>query len=224
MPDNLHLVEGPYKNFTVRRVRPEDVEKVEQHIEDYFLHDEPTSKLSGYTEEYGNEFCHIFRHFLPDNLSFWMEDNETGEVAAVRATFIHKKDDNCWDFFPRKSLASKNLYQMCEIALEKGNIYERYGITEYADFLVASCATKYRNQGLAKELYRRSMELFKVEGIKLAKSVFTSPFSRAAVKRLGFEEICRVDYKTMKDKDGNPVFDPSQLTDEHFGAVMVKLV
>lgn len=80
MSGNYHLVEGPFKNFTVRRVRPQDIDKVTQHIKDYFLHDEPTSQLLGYSEEFGEEFCTMFRYFLPDNLSFWAEHNETGEV------------------------------------------------------------------------------------------------------------------------------------------------
>ena len=83
MADNLsRYVEGPFKNFTIHRIRPEDVEKVSQHIKDNFLHDEPFSKLLGYSEEYGEDFLHIFKHFLPDNLGFWMEDNETGEVRV----------------------------------------------------------------------------------------------------------------------------------------------
>lgn len=80
MTDKLHLVEGPFKNFTIRRVRPQDEDKVIQHIKDCFLHDEPTSKLLGYNEEYAEEFCSIGKHFFKDNLSFWMEDNDTGEV------------------------------------------------------------------------------------------------------------------------------------------------
>lgn len=81
MSDKLHLVEGPFRNFTIRRIREQDVGKVIQHVKDYFLHDEPTSKLLGYTEQYGEDFCKIVKHYLKDNLSFWMEDNETGEVS-----------------------------------------------------------------------------------------------------------------------------------------------
>lgn len=77
---NLQLVEGPFKDFTVRRIRPQDVDKVIQHIKEYFLHDEPPSKMLGYSDVYGDDFCHIVKYFLPDNLSLWMEHNETGEV------------------------------------------------------------------------------------------------------------------------------------------------
>ena len=116
------------------------------------------------------------------------------------------------------------MYKMCVEAEKIANTYERFGITKYGSFLVASCAPKYRNQGLTKELYRRSLVLFKAEGLPLARSVFTSPYTRAAVRSLGFEELSRVYFKDLKDDDGNPVFDPSQLNDEHFAAVMVKLL
>lgn len=114
------------------------------------------------------------------------------------------------------------LSDMTAMGAKVANIYERYGVTEYAGFLVASTHPKFRKQGLATEMYKRSLVLLKAEGLKIVKSTFTSPFSRAAVRRLGFEEICRVDWKDVKDKEGNFVFDHSQLTDEDYGAVMIK--
>lgn len=80
---NIQLVEGPFKDFTVRRIRPQDVDKVFEHIKEYFLRNEPPINMLGYSDEYGDEFCHIVKHFLPDNLSFWMEHNETGEVRRA---------------------------------------------------------------------------------------------------------------------------------------------
>lgn len=79
--ENFHLVEGPYGSFTFRRVRPQDVDKVCRHVKDHFLHDEPISNLLGYSETYGDEFIHMFKYFLSFNMTFWMEDNETGEVT-----------------------------------------------------------------------------------------------------------------------------------------------
>lgn len=105
---------------------------------------------------------------------------------------------------------------------KEANVFERYGVNEYAALLVSSTHPKFRNQGLATEMYKRTLTLLKAEGVKVVKSTFTSPYSRAAVKRLGFEELCRVNWRDVKDKEGNFVFDHSQLTDEHYGAVMVK--
>lgn len=84
LPKNYHLVEGPLgHNFTIRRVRPQDVDKVVCHIKDHFLHDEPISQMLGYSEVYGDEFCYIFKHFLNQHqMSFWIEDNATGDVRT----------------------------------------------------------------------------------------------------------------------------------------------
>lgn len=73
-------------------------------------------------------------------------------------------------------------------------------------------------------MYRRSLILFKEVGLKLAMSIVTSPFTRAALKKHGFEEINRINYKGLKDQQENLIFDQSKLTDEHFAAIMVKVI
>lgn len=118
-------------------------------------------------------------------------------------------------------LCLRRLVQICDKAC---NVFEHYNINEYAEFFVASTAPKYRNQGLAKELYRRSLIFLAAEGFKMAKSIFTSPYSRAAARRLGFEEVYRIHYRDILDDDGNPIFAGYELTDEHYGAVLCKLL
>ncbi len=81
MSTNLSLVEGPWGNFTFHRVRPEDSDNVVEHVKEYFLHDEPTSKLFGYTEQFGDEFAALSRSFIKEGLSFWAED-KNGEVCT----------------------------------------------------------------------------------------------------------------------------------------------
>lgn len=158
MPDNLsRYAEGTFKNFFIHRVRSQDVEKLCQHVKDYFLHDEPTSKLIGYSEEYGEEFCKLFKHALSDNLSFWMEDTETGEVITVctwkvqiylyEMIFLCKGCSPSWNFRAQKrwqrleilsceTPVMKIMYRMSQIASDQVNHYEKYGISEYANLLI----------------------------------------------------------------------------------------
>lgn len=82
MADSYSLVEGSWGNFTFHRVRPEDSDKVVDHVKKYFLRDEPISKLVGYTDEYGQEFGDIVRKVILEGLSFWVEDDNTSEVRA----------------------------------------------------------------------------------------------------------------------------------------------
>lgn len=148
------------------------------------------------------------------------------QVAAVRSTLIHKNDDPFWVAAAAtfKTPEMLVMYQINESCLEAADISGRFGVDEYADFFVASCAPKYRNQGLSSELYRLSLILIKAVGLKVVKSTFTSPYTRAAVKKLGFQELSRVTYKGLKDSQGNLIFDQSKLTDEHFAALMVKVL
>lgn len=85
---NWGIVEGPWGNYTFRRVRAEDVDKVIKHIQDHFCHDEQTSALFGYTDEYGEEFGAIIRTLIPENMSFWVEHNETGEVKKIKRIIL----------------------------------------------------------------------------------------------------------------------------------------
>lgn len=125
----------------------------------------------------------------------------------MRAISLEFKDaPDPWLDFPRTCRASKIFYDIGEIVHEEGDLFERYQVSHMADLLLSSCAPQYRKQGLSKELYRRTLNFLKAEGVPIAKSVFTSPFSRAAVKPLGFEQVCRLYYKDVKDENGNLAF------------------
>jgi len=219
--DNYSIVEGPFGKYTFRRVRPADWGKVIKHIQDYFLKDEPTSKLLGYTDQYGEEFAELVKMLLPDNLSFWVEDNETGDVAAVRVTFRHKKDTS-FEGLKVESHTLKVLFDVVNICGERCDLFKQYDVEEYGNFFVASCAPKYRKQGITSEMYRRSLAFLKAEGFQMAKSCFTSPFTRAAATNLGFEEAARLDYKEMVDGEGKPVFNHDELNEEHYACNMCK--
>lgn len=87
---NYSLVEGLWGNgkYTFRKIRPEDEDKIIKHIQDYFLRDEPTSKLLGYSDEYASEFEALARKLMKDDLSFWVEDNETGDVSLNHRYYL----------------------------------------------------------------------------------------------------------------------------------------
>lgn len=82
---NFHLVEGYWTNgkYKFRRVEPEDWDAVLEHIKTYFFHDEPTSKLLGYSPEYGKEMGELAKRMLADNLSFLVEEVESKEVRKT---------------------------------------------------------------------------------------------------------------------------------------------
>lgn len=73
-------------------------------------------------------------------------------------------------------------------------------------------------------MYQRSIKLLQSLGIKVVKCIFTSPSSRHLAKKLGFEEICRINFKDLKDSNGKDVFADRMdlLSSEHYAAAMVK--
>ncbi len=86
-----------------------------EHVQKYFLHDEPTSKLLGYSDQYGREMGEIAKKMLADDLSFLAEEVETGEVFIpsnscdlFSLSWIHKffLETKVLDFFefPRLQL------------------------------------------------------------------------------------------------------------------------
>lgn len=121
-----------------------------------------------------------------------------------------------------QSRQAKILLHLCDVTDNMAGLLERYGLDEYAEFFVASCAPHHRRQGITSEMYVRNLKFLAAEGFKLAKSLFTSTYTRAAVTKLGFDEVCRLDYRDLYDEDGQPAFDPDDLTPEHFASVMVK--
>lgn len=72
-------------------------------------------------------------------------------------------------------------------------------------------------------MLRRSMELVKAEGYKVAESITTDPFMKKIVGQLGFQEVARLDYKEFIDGIGQPVFRREQLNDDNHAAVHVKI-
>ncbi|CAL8141996.1 unnamed protein product [Orchesella dallaii] len=220
---NYGLVEGYWADgkYKFRKVEPDDWNAVVEHVKTHFLHDEPTSKLLGYSDEYGNEIGEIVKKMLVDDLSFLVEETDTKKVVAVRITYRHTPLTN-FDDIPINSHQSKVLLRVVEVTERMAALFERFDLDEYAEFFMASCAPDHRRQGITSEMYARNMKFLAAEGFKLAKSVFTSPYTRAAVAKLGFKEVCRLDYHDLYDETGKLAFDPEELTSEHYAAIMVK--
>lgn len=85
---NYKIVEGPWADgkYMFRRVQKSDYDAVVEHLQKYFLHDEPTSKLLGYSDQFGEEFGLIAKEMLADNLSFLVAEQATGEVGISHKT------------------------------------------------------------------------------------------------------------------------------------------
>jgi len=223
--DAYNLIEGEWNGFRFRRVEPKDHAAVFDNIAQYFLRDEPTCKLFGWSEDFVADFTRLVAAMieLGDNLSFLAEDVTTNEVAAVRISYVHKKDAS-FEHLKFESRQMKQLVTLLSMLEEMAKPKETLGIDTWVDLFVASTATKYRRLGLAGEFYTRSIKFLTACGYKHALVIVSSPYTRAATARRGFVDLASVDYKDFKDQDGNPVFKPEELSEEHFAVSRVKIL
>jgi len=80
MSDNFSLVEGEWKDFIFKRIEPEDYQIVLDHVVKYFLIDEPTCALLGWSIEFQKEMCTAVTTMMDDGLSFYAVDKKSREV------------------------------------------------------------------------------------------------------------------------------------------------
>lgn len=83
------------------------------------------------------------------------------------------------------------------------NIFEKYpDVQFYAEFYGVCVDPEFQNQGLATEMYRRSIVLLKAKGITLATVGFTGSYSRKAGIKNGYIEIARTYLRDVRNFNG----------------------
>ena len=82
------LIVGQWKNFIFHKIQPHDYTKVMEHIKSYFLKEELTCKLLGYTEIFADEMTEVIFEMLGHNLSFFATDIKTNEVKMSSQLFL----------------------------------------------------------------------------------------------------------------------------------------
>ncbi|OXA59312.1 uncharacterized protein LOC118434536 [Folsomia candida] len=237
--DLFALVEGPWKeDYLIKRILPEDLSRVLEHVRTHFLQDEPTCNLlltqrrrrrrekegcSNNTDQllFEEEIQSLVRIVVRDELSFLVEDVNTGELAAIRITYRSTK---ATDFPIFSSPCMKELFRLTNLLEKEANLFEKFGVGEIARFFIASCTPKYRRRGITTELYRRSLIFLKASGFRLAESMFTNPFTRCCAVKFGFQEVVRIEYKDYRNENDDGFVFRGESSQHHFAAIMVKVL
>lgn len=107
---------------------------------------------------------------------------------------------------------------LLETVNQQCNIFDKFGVNYYAEFFMASVDPEFQREGIATEMYKRSIKLLRSKGYPLCKSVFTNPYARSAVSKLGFEEISRFYFLDLKNEQGDPIVPDAE--PDMFGASM----
>jgi len=155
-------------------------------------------------------------------MSFLAQDVETGEIAGVRVTFHHTKDTSFDVKFDSDS--GKNLIKLVGDVEEMADIQNNLGEDNWAELFLTSTSPKFRQLGLAGEFYTRSIAFLKKIGFTNVIVIVSSPYTRMATSKLGFQELSCLNYKDVIGYDGKPMFFKGQLNEEHFACCKFKRI
>lgn len=142
-------------------------------------------------------------------------------IAGVRITFIHTPEIS-FDSIPLHSRQVQIILKFIHELKARADVSNKYKISTWAEFFIASTSRDFRNLGIAGELYDRSIKFLQAEGFKHTLVVVTSPYTKQATKKRGFEQVARMDYDEITDHEESPVFNKEDLNEDHFALVMVK--
>jgi len=112
-------------------------------------------------------------------------------------------------------------YQLVKMVAE-ANIFERFGVHEFAEILYTSVDPAFRSQGLATEIFRRSINHFKASGFSVCMSEFTGPMTRRIGERFGFVEVAKLNFRDFRDAEGNQVL-PNANEEEFITVAVLRL-
>jgi len=101
-------------------------------------------------------------------------------------------------------------------------LFERFGVDKIAWNFVASTGRRYRQQGLASELYQRMIHLLKGQAIPVVFSYYISPFSRRLAEKSGLIELARSEFSKVRDENGT-LYLPEASQDEYCSLMARKL-
>lgn len=112
---------------------------------------------------------------------------------------------------PLTNLVKNTLLQL----KEQYNIHEQRGVEVYPELFCISTDKEHRGKGLATQMYRRAIEILKLEARhKIVSSTFTNPFSLKIGENLGFKPVARLELNDVKHEDGSLVY--GQAGDKQF--------
>lgn len=105
---------------------------------------------------------------------------------------------------------------------EEGKVFETLGVDEIATLVSVSVDREFRRQGLATEMYRRSLAMLKAKGYSVVEGYFSSPHSRKIASKLGFQLLTESYIGQYENSQGELVF-PDAKPDDYVSLMTLKL-
>ncbi|XP_039959838.1 arylalkylamine N-acetyltransferase 1 [Bactrocera neohumeralis] len=179
------------------------------HLSTNFFADEPLNKAAGLCRrgEGHRELEQLCYETLKDNLSL-MAVNENNDIAGVLLNGVVYPQD-ILQAHERIELSDderyKKIFRLLNEHNLRANIFGNFNVARAFEVRMLSVDGRFRGQGIAKELVRRSETIARDFEFKLMKADATGIFSQKILKSNGFKVLSEFYYDKYTDEFGKPI-------------------
>jgi len=218
----------PGKLISITPVTDADYADVLDYFCDKYVKEEPTMKLlngssSKSTKVVVEDIRRIVRPMLREGLCLMAQDEKTGEIMGAWINTSHTEETrSCQDLM--RSVEGKMLVKLLDEARSKAKLLQELGTENYVDMFSVLISPKYREQGIATEMCRRALDLFRKKGHRHAVIECTGPIIRDMMGHMGFIELSGYEFQNLVDSSGKRVFKEKLLNRDHSVTVFAKLL
>ena len=192
-----------------QRVAPEHFLEA---IEFYFLAHEPTmtsgSRGSNHLQSDIDKMDQMALNYLKQDLSWYAVDADTGKIVGLRIAYSQSLGDT-----PDTPLTSDEYVErgfsrhfacvmaMLDLMLDYKKVMIKYQErnSKILGLFAVGMHSKYRNEGIAAELVRRTLGHAVKEGFNVAGVICTSVYTQNLFERQGFEKLQMEYYASYVD-------------------------
>lgn len=188
-------------------INSENYERVIDHLRRNFFADEPLNRAAGLCQQGGgnNELEQHSLATLQDQLSLMAVDERDSQIAGVILNgVLHPGDTE--QALDKLHLSTDINYKKIFELLYKHNLqvdlFVRYNVDRIFDVRILSVDSRYRGQGIAKELVKRAELVARQAGYHLLKADATGIFSQKILRSQGFETFSEQLYAKYTNEEG----------------------
>ncbi|XP_053677367.1 arylalkylamine N-acetyltransferase 1 [Anopheles nili] len=185
--------------------------EVIQHLRQTFFADEPLNKAVNLCRP-GDGHTLLEKHSLlslRDGISVMAVTN-SGEIAGVVVNGVLRGNHDTSRALDKLDETDDEKFRKIFTLLYEENLkidlFQQFEVDSIFEIRILSVDSKFRGQGLAKELMRKSEEVARSKGFRLMKTDATGMFSQRVASSLGFLTRHEVKYEDYLDQNGDPVF------------------
>ncbi|XP_058837088.1 arylalkylamine N-acetyltransferase 1-like [Topomyia yanbarensis] len=198
-------------NLRLEVITSKYYDDVINHLRRTFFADEPLNKAVNLTRPgQGHRLLELHSlTTLKDNISI-MAISHDGEIAGVALNgILHGNSDIEKSLDKLNDINDENFKKIFKLLYEQNyriNLFKQFDVDKIFEIRILSVDSKFRGQGLAKILLKKSEELALERGFQVMKTDATGAFSQRVVSSLGFITKGEIKYTDYLDSNGDQIF------------------